>query len=302
MSTAEMFSNATSVFGRLADESHEDYYSDEVDSDVEELLYSLIHHSQSDNSPIHFDRSGEFKKRKEPEKIEEEGTRSPVSNKRPRVDRPSRDNYFNISTSSRGSKAPNKKVSSSKGECTEIIDIQDSDDEAGHSSTSSSRSLWHVDIQDIMVQNPNPRISSLYQSRKFCSRCRRVGNHPVKLCHLREEKICHICGNTGHHSDTCQNIICFKCHGYHRPNKCLSNWKKIFCDVCKTYGHCDTVCTTHWRKYFGTTDPSINPDILTRNVAVNKRKSCSMCGQKHFIFVSDFKFYIPIHLKTCKKP
>lgn len=281
MSAGGMFLKAN-VVQRLPGKGHEDYYSDEVDSDVEERLYSLIHHAQSDS--ISIDKGSGSCKRKDlgydgPEDVTASSS-GLNRNKKSSLEVPSADSS-GIKRACDTSKA---KVASSKGECTEIIDISDSDGE--DSASTSHRSLWHVDLQDIMVKNPNPRISSLYQSRKFCSRCRRVGNHPVKLCHLREEKICHICGAIGHFSETCQNLICFKCHGYHRPNKCLYNWRKIFCDECKTHGHCSSLCTTHWRKYFNTTDPSASPNVITNKMIVNKKKSCSQCGQKHFASVS----------------
>lgn len=131
-------------------------------------------------------------------------------------------------------------------------DLYDSDEErANYKRMSSDKRFWKIGQED-MLSNFGRR--SLRFRQKECKHC--GGGHLVKDC--PRKLLCFICGGTRHIGQKCSLRVCSIClEGTgHISRKCPVRYelKSRRCDTCGEMGHTDKQCTQSWRKFLNVTD------------------------------------------------
>lgn len=276
----------------------DDFSTDSIDPDVEERLYSLIHHAEqqpANGEETKDDGVISIEDNNLPQKQQQAGPANIPSNQVFYAEYSDSDDDTGIENINDGmmihdgyttrnidENCQEKSTSQNWGTIIripgqpDIITLGSSDEE----DSGFDQDIWHVDRVDLLIANP---LSTERPPRKYCSRCRKKGNHCVKFCHLRPYTTCYVCGNLGHMGDTCQNRVCFKCLENHRRGCCPPH-SAPYCSICQVRGHPDLECPTHWRKFFNITNSIVSPDVYS--VSMNKRKFCAICTLEHFTFVS----------------
>lgn len=285
--------NPSNQVPSIPSQDNKGYESDIIDEELEHRLYSLVHHSSEAvpgcNTTQRIDTAKSFISPSKPVKKQAPDD-SIVSASKRRKSSPSvlkKADTIDPPPSS-SSSTTNLQVQVDANYNSTIY-LSDSDEDNGGSEVNivdDQRDLWHIDYKDILIANPIH--GKFYRPKIWCSRCRKEGNHPVKLCHLPKNKICYICGEIGHLGQHCKNQHCKRCMDFHPTSKCSLNVRDFQCRICSKYGHLDDNCPNHWRKFFSITDPSVEPDPANHKILKNKKKSCSVCGRhQHYSFECD---------------
>ncbi|XP_075677531.1 uncharacterized protein LOC113792548 [Dermatophagoides pteronyssinus] len=304
----EISSNHWSMFQTTSENG---YDSDKIDSDIEDMLYSSIHHQTINSEELSFtpikpneslnnddrnellipkirnifnERKVVKKKKIKELKIlkrknqddEQQNDAQKLTVKQNKIS----SDQFDISYGHNITLNSNDYTDSKNGFYLEANYDNENIDEV-MKKLPKDRRYWKVGQQDLQ--------SSFFQRRgrhrpKQCNLCFQFG-HLDRVCPNRIKK-CFICGDEDHEQKSCdKKLICCKCFMIgHTSNNCAS---KIQCKLCHIVGHSQENCTFHWRKYLtvvNETDDHKDISIQSNDITINAKVSCYNCGMSgsHF--------------------
>ncbi|UXI14498.1 hypothetical protein NH340_JMT00440 [Sarcoptes scabiei] len=290
------------------------YDSDRIDSDIEDTLFTSIHHQTIDLSDCEkLDRKENndqtpFKTQHHCQRIISKALDRRKIGSKSKVIRqkiPSKlDHSGTISMSdiSYGNIANDDGLISENNvynESNKFFFEDDEDDDDGLKPKTSIKRIasnkryWLIDDCDRVLFRDRSR------SKKSCKYC---FSHDHKDCRCPNKiKVCYICGDDDHLAKSCaQKLICPKCfQNGHQSKHCPSTQ---YCSICKIKGHSEQWC--NWRNYLSITDENDLVDSTRSQLASSRTNSeikyCFQCGSSgHFGF--DCKWF-KLHLNRYNSP
>ncbi|XP_020601086.1 zinc finger CCHC domain-containing protein 7-like isoform X2 [Orbicella faveolata] len=149
---------------------------------------------------------------------------------------------------------------------------------------------WDLDERDLQDSKATKQRPRYYTPGKGlphvkCYNCNEKG-HLSQNCPLPKKiSVCFLCGGVGHVKRHCPNELCFNCYEPgHISKQCRKPRRRPYdrCNRCHVLGHIAVDCPDRWRQYHLTTEvgPVIRPD---RPVSSPSPVYCYNCGdQGHY--------------------
>lgn len=143
------------------------------------------------------------------------------------------------------------------------------------------------DLQDFKVIKQRPRYYTPGKGLPHvkCYNCNEKGHLSQNCPQPKKISVCFLCGDVGHVKRFCPNELCFNCHEPgHMSKQCRKPRRRPFnrCNRCHVLGHIANDCPDRWRQYHLTTEvgPLVRPD---RPVSSPSPVYCYNCGnQGHY--------------------
>ncbi|KAL9978557.1 hypothetical protein ACROYT_G016089 [Oculina patagonica] len=146
---------------------------------------------------------------------------------------------------------------------------------------------WDLDQRDLEDSKATKQRPRYYTPGKGlphvrCYNCNEKGHLSQNCPEPKKITVCFLCGGVGHVKRYCPNELCFNCYEPgHMSKQCRKPRRRPFdrCNRCHVVGHLANDCPDRWRQYHLTTQvgPIVRPD---KPVSPPPSVYCYNCGEK----------------------